>query len=617
MHRDGFFAQIGGMDAWSEDIIPAETAGTLDGLLVERVRRSPRGFAYRSYHKADAAWSDHSWQDFADQVSRWQQALEKEGLKSGERVALLLRNSEEWLCFDQAALACGLVVVPLYTDDRPDNSAYILQDAAVRVLLVQDASRWQRLAPALAAVKSLVRVLILDPVEEARQAELLAGDERLRLVADWLAPRPRPLAHRAGDPHGLASIVYTSGTTGRPKGVMLSHYNMLSVAHGVLSMVDCYQQDLFLSFLPLSHTLERTAGYYLPMMAGAGVAFARSVAHLAEDLQTVQPTVLIAVPRIFERVYGRIEDGLRANLVKRGLFRLTVAVGWRRFERQQGRAGWHPMLLLWPLMKHLVADKVNARLGGRIRAAVSGGAALPFAVAHTFVGLGVPLLQGYGLTEASPVIGVNTMEDNDPRSIGLPLRCLEVRIGADDELQVKSPGVMLGYWNNHAATAAAIDPQGWLHTGDQARIDNGHIYITGRIKDILILSNGEKIPPGDMECAIALDSLVDQVLVVGEGKSFLAALLVLNKESWFGFAKELGLDPYATESLSNERLESKLVARIRNTLHAFPGYAKIRRVALTLDPWTVENGLLTPTLKVKRPQVLARYGAEVAAMYEE
>jgi long-chain acyl-CoA synthetase len=424
------------------------------------------------------------------------------------------------------------------------------------------------------------------------------------------------MQRRDGDPHGLASIVYTSGTTGRPKGVMLSHYNMLSIAHAALTMIDCYEEDLFLSFLPLSHTLERTAGYYLPMMAGATVAYARSVSQLAQDLQNIRPTIMIAVPRIFERVFARIQGQMdKQSAIKRGLFNLTTAIGWRRFERQQQRASWRPGQLLWPLLNKLVAGKVTSKLGGRLRIAVSGGAALPVTVAKTFIGLGVPILQGYGLTETSPVISVNVPDDNEPSSVGIALNGVEARIGDNDELLVKTPGMMQGYWNNHAATAEIIDPEGWLHTGDQARIEKGHIYITGRLKDILVLSNGEKIPPMDMELAICLDPLIDQALVIGEGRSYLAAILVLSPEEWPGLARRFGLDDSLDEILKNDKLNSHLVRAVGKRLTDFPGYAKVRRVILTREPWTVDNGLLTPTLKVKRAKVLDKFAAEIEALY--
>ncbi len=603
-----------------ENLISVEEARTLDGLLARRIHRSPDGLAYQYHDRREKAWRELTWRQMGAAVARWQRALEQERLKPGDRVAVLLRNCPEWLMWDQAALSLGLVTVPLYTDDRPDNVAYILDEAGVKVMLVQDAGRWKRLAPALPEEGEgpLQRVVLLDDGKEAEKFE--RNDERVVRASRWLPEEGGELKVRSGaDPHELASIVYTSGTTGRPKGVMLSHHNMLWVAHASLTMLDCYEEDKFLSFLPLSHTLERTAGYYLPMMAGAAVAFSRSVAQLGDDLMTVRPTAIIAVPRIFEKVYGRIRDQLKKKPpFARRLFDLAVEVGWSRFEYRQGRAGWSPRLLLWPLLERLVARNVVAKLGGRLRLAVSGGAPLSPEIARVFIGLGIPIVQGYGLTETSPVISVNPLENNVPESVGLPLRGIEVRIGENDELLVRGPGVMLGYWNNHKATTETIDPDGWLHTGDQARIsEDGHLFITGRIKDILVLSNGEKIPPADMELAIALDPLVEQVMVVGEGRPYLTALVVLDGDRWKELAAELELDPDDPASLRDKRVHARVLKRIQEALKDFPGYAKIRKVHLTLEPWTIEEGLVTPTLKVKRPKVLERYAEAVEAMYAD
>ncbi len=618
------------MTTWSEDLIPIERARTLDGLFHHRVRRSPERVAYRWFDRATSAWRALTWRETATAVERWRAAMSAEGLQPGDRVAILLRNCPEWVIIDQAALSLGLVTVPLYTDDRADNAAYILQDAAVKLLCIQDANRWRRLAAVVGDEPWPQRVVIVDGRDADR--EPMGRDTRAVAAADWLAraatrehPQAGPQAdpeqaaarpQRDGDPNALATIVYTSGTTGRPKGVMLSHNNILSNAHGALTVVDVYQQDVFLSFLPLSHTLERTASYFLPMLTGSEVAYARSVNQLAEDLRTIRPTVVIAVPRVFERVYQRINDQLegRSPLARR-LFRLAVDTGWNRFEYSRGRRGWHPKLLLWPLLQRKVAAPVLERLGGRMRAAVSGGAALPFDVARIFIGLGLPLLQGYGLTETSPVIAVNPLQDNRPKSVGRLLRGIRVRIGPDEELQVKGPCNMLGYWNNHAATARVIDADGWLHTGDQARIDDGYLYITGRIKDILVLSNGEKVPPGDMEMALGLDPLFEQVLVVGEGRSYLAALVVLNADLWPGLARELGLQPEDPTSLDQPALHKEMLRRMRDALADFPGYAKIRRVSLTLEPWTIENGLQTPTMKIKRNTVLEHHRGAVERMY--
>lgn len=599
---------------WSEDLIPIERARTLDGLFYQRVRRSPGRVAYRYFDRGTDVWCELTWAEVGDLVARWRAALAREAVYPGDRVGILLRNCPEWVIFDQAALSLGLVTVPLYTDDRADSAAYIIQDAAIKVLLVQDGNRWGRISEALGESPYPVRVVLMDAGRDGER--LTVNDERVVVATDWVPPKAPDLEQREGDPQALATIVYTSGTTGRPKGVMLSHRNLLFNAHASLTMVDCYQEDLFLSFLPLSHTLERTAGYYLPMLAGCAVAYARSIAQLADDLRQVRPTGMFAVPRVFERVYQRIMDQVKGRPAPiRWMFRLAVRTGWLNFERNQRRRGWHPLLLLWPLLRKKVARPVLDRLGGRLRITVSGGAPLPREVAHLFIGLGLPLVQGYGLTETSPVVAVNTLEDNDPDSVGIPLRGLELRIAAEDELLVRGPSVMLGYWNNHAATAKMIDADGWLHTGDQARISNGHVYITGRIKDILVLSNGEKVPPADMEMAISLDPLFEQVLVVGEGRSFLSALVVLSADLWVGLAQEYGLDPERPESLDDPRLHKDMLRRIRDVLRDFPGYAKIRRVGLSLEPWSVENGLMTPTLKVKRGEVLSRFAGDVERIY--
>jgi len=590
--------------------IPPEQAGTLYGLFQQRLKRSPQHAAYRSYSNSRKEWYDTSWQQVAIQVARWQDALAKEDLAPGDRVAINLKNCKEWVIFDQAAMGLGLVVVPLYPDDRPDSVAYILQDADVKLLFLQNAAQWKRLEPAITKAHHLQRVIIKNPDDDVLSTPAI-------YAKDWLPKNGGKICDGNSNPHQLASIIYTSGTTGRPKGVMLSHYNMLSVAAGSLLYVEVLPSDIFLSFLPLSHTLERTAGYYLPMMAGATVAYARGIPQLADDMQSVKPSFMIAVPRIFERIYCRLQTQLSAkSIIAKGLFHTTTEIGWTRFKYQQGRSSWHPSFIMWPMLEKLVASKVHARLGGNLRVIVSGGAALPQPVSKLFIGLGFCLLQGYGLTETSPIISVNKPDSNDPASVGKPIPGVSVMIGENDELLARGPGNMLGYWNNHKATAQTINAEGWLHTGDQARIgNNGHIYITGRIKDILILSNGEKVPPSDIEAAILMDDIFEQALVLGEGESYLAALLVLNADHWFSLAKEHGLDAFDRNSLIDKSLNSDITQRLRRLLHDFPAYAKIRRVTLMLEPWTVENDLMTPTMKIKRTQVLASHQADIKKMY--
>jgi len=418
-------------------------------------------------------------------------------------------------------------------------------------------------------------------------------------------------------PGAMAAIVYTSGTTGRPKGVMLSHRNVVSNVFAILEATQIRDDDVFLSFLPLSHTLERTAGYYLPILAGAAVAFARSVPLLMADLQTVRPTFLISVPRIYERAHGALRDAVGTQWVRRALLWLTVTLGWRRLEYAQHRAS-RPSLLargVWPLLDAYVAAPVRVGFGGRIRAAVAGGAPLPAAVARPFLSLGLPLLQGYGLTESSPVIACNTPEDNDPGTVGHPLPGVEVRIGDRDELQVRGDNVMLGYWRRPEETASVLEPSGWLHTGDQTVLESGRIRIKGRIKDIIVTSTGEKIAPADLEAAILEDSMFEQAMVVGEQRPFLVALLVLSEARWREAVRGLGLDPDPASSLNSAVARQWAIKRIRDAVRAFPSYATPRAVFLTLDPWTIANGLITPTLKPKRLAIEARYAKDIQALY--
>jgi long-chain acyl-CoA synthetase len=594
------------------DYISPEKAQTLYGLFCERVELSPDKDAYGYFDSDNGSWQSLSWQQVADAVQLWQRALQQENLRKGDRVALNLRNSKEWIFFDLAALSLGLVVVPLYPDDRPDNVAYILQDADVRLLLLNSTKQWSAIKAVLPEEHNLKRIVIVHD-------ESTDNDPALTSMASWLEQADSDIVISPAAADQLASIIYTSGTTGRSKGVMLSHQNMLSVAYGSLQFFETFPDDVFLSFLPLSHTLERTGGYYLPMMAGCKVVFSRSIPLLADDMRQVQPTIIIAVPRIFERIYDRVQKQLsESNVLRRLIFKMAVTVGWKRFHYLQGRAYWSPSLLLWPLLNKLVVNKFHQRLGGKLRLAVTGGAALPAYAAKMFIGLDLTLLQGYGLTETSPVISVNEPSSNEPASVGRPIHGVEVRIGEDEELEVKGPGNMLGYWNNHKTTAQIIDTDGWLHTGDKAKIsESGHIYIIGRIKDILVLNNGEKVPPVDIEAAIVSKGIIEQAVVLGEGQSYLAAILVINGEKWPQIAQKLGLDPLQNDSLKSKELQQHFVRLLKQWLFEFPAYARIRRVHLTLEPWTIENGLLTPALKVKRALVMEKFKPEIQAMYKD
>jgi long-chain acyl-CoA synthetase len=593
----------------NHDVISPQEAGTLYGLFLERVRRSRDKIAYRHFDVRQSVWVDLSWGQMLEQVARWQAALAKEGLAKGDRVAIMLRNCPQWVMFDQAAMSLGLIVVPLYTVDRADNIAYIVNDAEVKVMLFETSSQWNELSGVVGQMGCVQRFISLDEFE--------SNEPRLVSAARYLPASAELRPAVPCENNELASIIYTSGTTGRPKGVMLSHNNMLSNAYDVMETFTVHDDDLMLSFLPLSHTFERTCGYYLQVTMGATVAYARSIPLLAEDLLTIRPTILIAVPRIYERVYAAISAKLaEGSPLKRMLFDLAVEVGWARFLHGQGRGGWKLSFLLWPLLQKLVAQKILARLGGRVRTAVSGGAALAPDISRVFVGLGLPVLQGYGLTETSPIVSGNKLASNYPDSVGQAIRNVQVKLGEQSALLVKGPNVMMGYWKHPEATRAMIDPDGWLNTGDIAHIsETGHIYITGRLKEIIVLSNGEKMPPADMEAAILHDPLIDQVMIYGEGRPYLVALAVLNPEVWPQIAAKVGVRPDMPESLTDSNVEAKVLRRITRNISGFPGYAKVHRVLLLREPWTIDNGLLTPKLSLKRDRVVAMFGKQINELY--
>lgn len=552
----------------------------LSDLFFERVAANPHTAAYRQFR--DGAWVDTNWEQVAQAVGRWQEALRRQGLKSGDRVAICSRNRLEWVLFDQAALGLGLVTVPLFYNDRPDNMAWCLNDAGARLLLLEDGAIWPALRPLLSSVE---RAVCLNSPP--------AGDDKLIGIEQWL-PRAEHAPVRASTPPDeLATIVYTSGTTGRPKGVMLTHRNIVADLRALIEAVPeiCDKPFRFLSFLPLSHMFERTVGYYIPIVISGDtqVVYARGIPELPEDLLSQKPSILVSVPRIFERVYTKIEEGLPAGSPKRKLFDLTVEIGWRRFRNEASLKD----NLLWPVLNLLVARKLRARLGGEIQYIFLGGAPLAPHLLKVFTGVGLTFLHGYGLTETSPVLACNRLSHNDPLSVGAPLPGVETRIAENGELLIRGAIIMKGYWNNPAATGAAIDADGWFHSGDVVELRDGRIYIRGRVKDIIILSNGEKIPPGDAEQAITQDAAFEQVMVIGEGRAHLGLI--------------------AVSKLADEK---QLCERANRQMHTFPGYAKIRHIMRVSEPWTVENGLLTPTLKLKRNKIEEKYAKEIEAMYK-
>ena len=614
------------MTSFAPDFARVET---LPQLLAYRVAHTPDAQAYRAFDPTTHDWVHLTWKQAAQRVAQWAQAMVATQLPTAARVAILLPNGLNAMCADQSTLATGCVPVPLHAIDNPGSIAYILADCEASMLIVGQAEHWENIRAIGTEFPALRAVVIVD--EDGADSACAASTDgpAVGTLAQWLASAPRAAELPAPTPPGpedLAALVYTSGTTGKPKGVMLTHRNVVSDVKAVLQRIVPTVDDVFLSFLPLSHTFERTGGYYLPIAAGSCVAYARSVPLLAEDLKTVRPTVLVSVPRIYERVHAKLLEKLSPTPWKMQLYEAAQNKGWARFcvaqglpapQADEGRAAGWMAALPWPLLQALVAKPLLAQFGGRVRVAVSGGAPLSPTIAKCFLGLGLHLVQGYGMTETAPVVSANSPDDNDPACVGRALPGVEVRIGDNRELQVRGPIVMKGYWNRPEDTAKILSADGWLGTGDQAEIINGRIYIRGRIKEIIVTSTGEKVPPGDLELAVLADPALEQAFVVGENRPFIACVAVIKPDEWQRLAADLGLNPQEATSLHHPSVQRAVLARIEKNTASFPRYAVPRAVHLTLEPWTIENTFMTPTLKLKRNNLMLHFAQAIEGMYQK
>ncbi|OQX02906.1 MAG: hypothetical protein BWK80_56880, partial [Desulfobacteraceae bacterium IS3] len=391
--------------------------------------------------------------------------------------------------------------------------------------------------------------------------------------------------------------------------------NILSNAEAAAKTISFYEEDVLVPF---------TGGYVLSMLVDIAIAFHRSF----DDLRMIEPTLIVSAARLYEYAYGQIKAQLlRKPWWMRCMFKYTVDMGWRRFEYQQGRGKRHPDFLLWHLLDMLIAKPVRQRFGGRVRCAFYAGARLSFEISRTFIGLGMPILNCYGQTEAGPAISVNRPDDNLPASVGKPLAGVNVRTehetspmppfkGGCGELLAKGPGVMTGYWNNPAATEAVLDSEGWLHTGDKVHIDaEGRIFFIGRMSDIIVMQNGEEISPAEIEAEISADILFDHAMVIGKGRPFLTALILLNKEYWKKLAKQLKLNPDDLSALREKSAKEAVLARITKRLSNYSAAVQIRRITLLTEPWTVQAGLITPSAKLKRTNLSMRYAEEIEQIY--
>ncbi len=567
--------------------------------------------------KRDGAYASQSFAETAAMVADCAHGLKGLGIEPGDRVALVAENRPEWLVADLGCISAGGVTVPAYITNTIDDHVHILKDSGARIVIVSTPDLLERVLPAAAQVDAVERLILIDGAAPANPAkpvemwgELLAAGKAARGNA-----KPAPL-HQAKR-NDLACLIYTSGTGGSPKGVMLSHGAILCNAMGACDLLyeldDRMPEDeVFLSFLPLSHSYEHTAGQFFPLSIGAQIYYAESVEALARNMAEVKPTIMTAVPRLYETLHGRVLSGLRSQpALRQKLFWKTVALGQKKYL--EGRLGlWDT--LLDKVLEKLVRAKVRERFGGRIKALVSGGAPLNYEIGLFFTALGLRLLQGYGQTETAPVVSCNRAHKIKLDTVGPAMPGVEVRIADDGEILVRGELAMLGYWNEPEATAEALK-DGWVHTGDIGEIDeDGFIKITDRKKDIIVLSGGDTLSPQRVEGFLQIEPEIAQAMVVGDKQPYLVGLIVPDAEVARNWAKSVGKPSDLSSIINDPDFHGYIEDAIERVNKRLGQPERLRRFALLDEAFTTDNAMLTPSMKIRRHVIRDAYSGKLAAL---
>ena len=590
------------------------TSGTLTSLFLDAVDRFGSGTALRS-PDPDLQWSRISY----DAVFRTTRAaaggLGALGIGRGDVAAILSANRPEWAIADYACLCSGVRDIPIYPSLTASQIAYILRDSGARLVFAEDAAQLAKLMEVRDQCPEVRDIIVFDPPRQC--------PEGTRVWSDFLQLDPAGLSDEdfraealAARPESTATILYTSGTTGNPKGVLLTHANIASNVRVCLTLLDISETDTTLSFLPLSHVFQRMVDY-LFFSVGCTIAYARDVTTVAEDLKIVRPTVVASVPRLYERVYNAV---IGARGVKGLLVGWALSAGLAHADAVlEGRTpGWWTRVQK-SLADRLVFQKLRAGVGGRLRFFVSGGAPLSPGINRFFFAAGLQILEGYGLTETSPVTNLNTFENFRIGTVGKAVPGTEIRIASDGEICIRGPQVMKGYFNRPDATAAAIDPQGWFRTGDIGEIDeDGFLRITDRKKDIIVTAGGKNIAPQPIENRLKLDAFIEQAVMLGDGRRFLSVLVVPDFEQLNEWARAGQLDAGDTAALLRDpKCQAFLGARVKESLAGLASFETPKKIAFLGTAFTIEDGTLTPTQKVKRRTVEERYAGLIESFYDE
>jgi long-chain acyl-CoA synthetase len=589
------------------------TVDTIPALFLHAVKTcdAPDAFQY----KRQGAYVSVSHREVFESVDHAGRGLTALGLVKGDRVALLSENRLEWAIADLAILSTGMINVPVYGTLPPKQVEYILRDSEARAIFVSTTEQLAKIQSIRANLPSLSHVITFEDI---------AGDQSTmtlqKLIETGAATPAEPAFEQRVATIGKydwASIIYTSGTTGDPKGAILNHWNFVSNVLSCTDSISIGPNDRCLSFLPLSHVFERTAGYYSMLYGGATIAYAESIDTVPQNLLEVRPTIMVSVPRLYEKMYARILDTVTTGSpVKRSLFFWAVQVGKKYVHERIEKRVKAATKMQYGVAYRLVFRKLKARTGGKLRFFVSGGAPLARDIAEFFYAAGLPILEGYGLTETSPVIAVNTFDHFRFGTVGRPIEAVTVRIADDGEILVKGPNVMLGYYKRPELSNEALDGE-WFHTGDIGYLDDdGFLTITDRKKDIIVTAGGKNVAPQPIENLLKTNKYIMQAVIIGNKRKFIAAIIVPNMDNVREFAEAAGVPSGDEAELAREpKVIQKIHDEIEEMSEHLASFERIKKFILVERDFSIEDNELTPTLKVKRAIIEKKFEKEIDALY--
>jgi long-chain acyl-CoA synthetase len=601
--------------------LSADEPTTLAEVFTHATNRHPKPDALN--YKRGGEWRAISSAELIERAHLIAYGLCALGLRPGERASILSESCPEWTLTDAGCQFAGVVDVPIYPTQAPPQVRYILDDSAARVLFIRNRTAFERIFAAIDGCDSLEHLIFFEP-EGAQEAGATTLDDLIERGRALRAEQPDLIneSARVAAADDLATIIYTSGTTGEPKGVMLTHSNLVSNLIDSSGHLAFDESDIALSVLPLSHVLERL-GMYMYIHHGMSVYYAESIEKIGENMREVRPTVMLCVPRLFEKIYARIQERAAAGgKLKAGMLAWAVGVGKLWAQTVVAKKPVPPLLgLKYQIASRVVFSKWREGVGGRMRLFVSGGAALPEEIGYIFLGAGMPIVQGYGLTETSPVIAAGNLEENRIGTVGRPIKNVEVRIAADGEIETRGPNVMRGYYRKPTETRAVFTDDGWFKTGDIGLIDaDGFLKITDRKKELFKTSGGKYIAPSAIEARIKGSRFVNQVVLIGHGRKYPAALIVPDWEQLRAYTQHKGIRDAAqtpAELCRHERILDLMQRQVDALCADLSKYERVKRIALLEHELSIEGGELTPTLKIKRRIIDEKYRDVIDRLYAD